>query len=491
MYTFIISLCALVAGYVFYGRYLEHVFGPDDRPTPAITHADGVDYVKMPYWKIFMIQFLNIAGTGPVFGALMGAKFGPVAYLWIVFGCIFAGAMHDYMSGMLSMRHNGLDLPTLIRKYLGKTAANSLMVFTVILMLMVGAVFVYSPAEILSNIWGGKLTWMAVIFIYYIIATMLPIDKVIGKIYPVFAVALIFMAVSLTIVLLVKFPTLPEIWDSFGNLGKLTHPDTFKEDIFPALCITIACGAISGFHATQSPMMARCIASEKRARPIFYGAMVTEGLVAVVWATIGMWFFYGSPQPGFETMAGAQATGYNTSAPVIVDIVCKDWLGTAGGILALLGVVAAPITTGDTSLRSARMIIAQAIRLDQRPRLNRLYVGLPIFALTFGMLVWQVTNLNGFNTLWCYVGWANQAMSVFTLWAITVYLAQRRKPFLISLIPALFMTMVCVTFLFVADIAFGLPTPIGFGIGAAAVVVTTLTFAVKFKSLRLPAGFEE
>ena len=267
-------------------------------------------------------------------------------------------------------------------------------------------------------------------------------------------------------------------------MGKLTHPDTFKEDIFPALCITIACGAISGFHATQSPMMARCIASEKRARPIFYGAMVTEGLVAVVWATIGMWFFYGSPQPGFETLVGANSQGYATSAPVIVDLVCKDWLGTFGGILALLGVVAAPITTGDTSLRSARMIIAQALHLDQRPRLNRLYVCLPIFAITFGLLVWQVENMNGFNTLWCYVGWANQAMSVFTLWAITVYLTQRRKPFLISLIPALFMTMVCVTFLFVADIAFGLPTQVGFGIGAAAVVITTLTFAAKFKSLR-------
>ncbi len=484
MYTFIISLCLLIIGYFVYGRYLEHVFGPDDRPTPAIAKADGVDYVKMPYWKIFTIQFLNIAGTGPIFGAVMGAKFGPVAYLWIVFGCIFAGAMHDYLSGMLSMRNNGLDLPSLIQKFLGKFAASALLVFAVILMLMVGAVFVYSPSEILSQIWGSKMMWMVIIFVYYLIATMLPIDKVIGKIYPLFSLSLLFMTVSLIIMLFVKFPNIPELWNNFGNVGKELHPESFTEDIFPALCITIACGAISGFHATQSPMMARCIASERKARPIFYGAMITEGLVAVVWATIGMWFFYNSPQPGYETQAGAEATGYATSAPLIVNLVCKDWLGTFGGILALLGVAALPITTGDTSLRSARMIIAQAVHLDQRPRLNRLYVCLPVFAVTFGMLVWQITNPNGFNTLWCYVGWANQALSVFTLWAITIYLTQQHKPFIISLIPALFMTMVCTTFLLIADITFGLPAPVGFGVATFVVVASTLWFAFKYRDIR-------
>ncbi len=484
MYTFIICLCALIIGYFVYGRYLEHVFGPDDRPTPALTQADGIDYVKMPYWKIFTIQFLNIAGTGPIFGAVMGAKFGPIAYLWIVLGCIFAGAMHDYLSGMLSMRNNGLDLPSLIQKYLGKFAASTLLVFTVILMLMVGAVFVYSPAEIMSHIWGTKMLWMVIIFIYYLIATMLPIDKVIGKIYPLFSLSLLFMTMSLIVMLFIKFPNIPELWTNLGNLGKELHPDSFKEDVFPALCITIACGAISGFHATQSPMMARCIASERKARPIFYGAMITEGLVAVVWATIGIWFFYNNPEPGYATLPEAQATGYLTSAPLIVDMVCKDWLGTFGGILALLGVAALPVTTGDTSLRSARMIIAQAIHLDQRPKLNRLYVCLPVFIVTFSLLIWQITNPNGFNTLWCYVGWANQALSVFTLWAITVYLTQQHKPFLISLIPALFMTMVCTTFLLVADITFGLPAPIGLGVGAAVVVISTLWFAFKYRSIR-------
>ena len=280
MITFIISLVALLLGYFVYGKFVEHVFGPDDRPTPAITHADGLDYVVMPYWKIFMIQFLNIAGTGPIFGAIMGAKFGPVAYLWIVIACIFAGSMHDYFSGMLSLRHDGLDLPSLVKKYLGSGVAHILTVFIVFMMLAVGAVFVYSPSEILSDIGGSMTMWMAVIFVYYIIATMLPIDKIIGKIYPIFAFSLLFMAVSLIIVLFIKMPALPEIWDGLGNLGKATHPKEFTQDIFPALFITIACGAISGFHATQSPLMARCMKSERKGRSVFYGAMIADGLVA-------------------------------------------------------------------------------------------------------------------------------------------------------------------------------------------------------------------
>ena len=269
MITFVICLVALVLGYAIYGRFVERVFAPDDRPTPAIAKADGVDYVVMPYWKVFMIQFLNIAGTGPIFGAIMGAKFGPVAYLWIIFGCIFAGAVHDYLSGMLSLRNGGSDLPSLVRQYLGGTAAKVLLVFAVFLLIMVGTVFVYSPAEILGHMGGSKVMWMGVIFAYYIVATMLPIDKIIGKIYPVFSFSLLFMAVALVVMLFVKMPALPELWDGLGNMGQQTDPAGFTDSIFPCLFITIACGAISGFHATQSPLMARCLKSERKGKNIF------------------------------------------------------------------------------------------------------------------------------------------------------------------------------------------------------------------------------
>lgn len=478
MITFVICLIALVLGYLFYGRLVERVFAPDDRPTPAVTRSDGIDFVAMPYWKVFMIQFLNIAGTGPIFGAIMGAKFGPAAYLWIVFGCVFAGAVHDYLSGMLSMRNGGGDLPSLVRKYLGGAAAKVLLVFAVFLLIMVGTVFVYSPAEILGHIGGDKLMWIGLIFVYYIIATMLPIDKIIGKIYPVFSFSLLFMAVALTVVLFVKMPALPELWDGLGNMGKHTDPASFTEDIFPALFITIACGAISGFHATQSPLMARCMSSERKGRPIFYGAMITEGVVALVWATVSMWFFYDAPVPGYSQIAGAAATGYHTSAPMVVSLVCNDWLGALGGVLAMLGVVAAPITSGDTAFRSARLIVAQAIRLNQRPKLNRIYICVPLFLVSLGMLVWQIQNPDGFNTIWKYFGWANQTLSVFTLWTITVYLVREKKPYIITLIPALFMTTVCTTFLAVSKTAFGLPANVGYCIGGVACLIALVWFCV-------------
>lgn len=482
MITFTLCFVALMLGYLFYGRFVEHVFGPDDRQTPATLRADGIDYVAMPYWKIFMIQFLNIAGTGPIFGAIMGAKFGPVAYLWIIFGCVFAGAVHDYLSGMLSMRNDGRDLPSLVRKYLGNATSKVLLVFTVVLLVMVGIVFVYSPAEILGSIGGSKVMWMAIIFVYYIIATMLPIDKIIGKVYPIFSFSLLFMAVALVVMLFIKMPALPELWDGLGNMGKLTHPDTFTQDIFPALFITIACGAISGFHATQSPLMARCMASERKGRPIFYGAMITEGVVALVWATVAMWFFYDSPKPGYEQIAAASATGYGTSAPMVVQLVCKDWLGVVGGILAMLGVVAAPITSGDTALRSARLIIAQAIKLSQKTIINRLYICVPLFVISFLCLLWQIDNPDGFNVVWQYFGWANQTLSIFTLWTITVYLTLHHKPYVITLIPAVFMTVVCTSFLVVSKIAFGLPMEVGYVVGGVvALVALTLFFVWKSK----------
>ncbi|MBQ1637799.1 MAG: carbon starvation protein A [Bacteroidales bacterium] len=482
MISFILALLALVAGYFFYGRFVERVFGADDRPTPAVSKADGVDFMVLPSWKIFMIQFLNIAGTGPIFGAIMGAKFGPAAYLWIVFGCIFAGAVHDYLSGMLSVRHGGANLPDLIGTYLGKTTKTVMLIFSVLMLMMVGAVFVFSPAKILGGMWepafavahlGKYGFWIAIVFIYYIIATMLPIDKIIGRIYPLFAFALIFMAISLMVVLFVKFPDIPEVWEGLKDTpgGALT-----KNPIFPCLFISIACGAISGFHATQSPLMARCMDHEKKGRPIFYGAMITEGAVALIWATVASYFFYGKPEPAFQLIpGGAEAIG---DAPSIVNLVCNEWLGVFGGILALLGVVAAPITSGDTALRSARLIIADFLNLEQRSIRKRLYICLPLFAAVFALLMWQMNDASGFEKLWGWFGWSNQTLSVFTLWTLTVYLAIEKKPYVITLVPALFMTWVCTTFFVFSPNSLGLNLYLSYGIGFAAVLVAIIWFSV-------------
>ena len=493
-----LSLVALVLGYMLYGKFVAHVFGPDDRPTPAVTKADGVDFMVLPNWKIFMIQFLNIAGTGPIFGAIMGAWYGPVAYLWIIFGCIFAGAMHDYMSGMLSLRNGGVGLPELVGKYLGDKTKKVMLVFSVLLLMMVGAVFVYSPAIILNGIcntdaiWGSKMFWIVVIFVYYLIATLLPIDKIIGKVYPLFAFSLLFMAGALMIGLFVKWPTIPELWSDLAssNLNENaswlgTENFMQKSPLFPCLFITIACGAISGFHATQSPLMARCLKSEKMGRPIFYGAMITEGVVALIWATVSMYFFYYggwrecvSPEAVQQFIA--QADGGKTlvqyfDAPTVVKLVCSSWLGVAGGILALLGVVAAPITSGDTALRSARLIIAEFVGMEQRTMCKRLYICVPLFIVTIAILVWQMENPDGFNIIWQYFGWANQTLSVFTLWTLTVYLVQSKKPFIITLVPALFMTVVCSTFLLVSPQAFALSGVLGYT-GSVVVLVVALVW---------------
>ncbi|MBQ7511506.1 MAG: carbon starvation protein A [Prevotella sp.] len=480
MVSFLLSLVALLLGYLFYGRFIARMFGPDDRLTPAVEKADGLDYIVLPNWKVFMIQFLNIAGTGPIFGAIMGAKFGPVAYLWIVLGCIFAGATHDYLSGMLSMRNGGAGLPELIGKYLGKTTRSVMLVFTVLLLIMVGTVFVYSPAEILHSIGGDTMMWVAIIFVYYVIATMLPIDKIIGKIYPLFAFSLLFMAAALMVVLFVKMPQLPEVWTNFYNMGAEAQPEKWTDNIFPALFITIACGAISGFHATQTPLMARCVKSENMGYPIFYGAMITEGIVALIWATVSSWFFYGSPAPGYELIAAADK-GFFTSAPAVVNLVCNDWLGVVGAVLAMLGVVAAPITSGDTAFRSGRLIVAEWLKLNQKPIINRLYICVPMFACSIAMLIWQVENPDGFNTIWQYFGWSNQTLSVFTLWALTVYLVRQRKAFVVTLIPALFMTTVCTTFLFISKQAFGLPQTLSYLLGLGCLVVAVIWFCVWYR----------
>ena len=481
MISFLISMLALVLGYMIYGSIVERIFGPDDRETPVKRLADGVDYVEMPMWRIFMIQFLNIAGTGPIFGAIMGMWFGPAALLWIVLGCIFAGATHDYLSGMLSLRHDGASLPVLVGKYLGGTTQQVMLVFVLLLMLMVGAVFVYSPAIILTGFTGTMTLWIVIIFLYYIIATLLPIDKIIGKVYPLFAFSLIFMAVALMIVLLVKMPSLPELW----HIGKMEQWRTMqsvggtdalgvvafmqKNPLFPCLFITIACGAISGFHATQSPLMARCMKSERLGRKVFYGSMITEGMVALIWATVSSYFFYAggwrdllpadhveaflAQLPGPEGKTLIQYFG----PPAVVKIVCTGWLGLFGGILAILGVVAAPITSGDTAFRSVRLILAETFHLDQRAVSRRLMVSIPVFLCAFGLLMWQIGNPDGFNVLWQYFGWANQTLSVFTLWTVTVYLVLKGKSYWVMLVPAIVMTVVCSTFIVVSPQALALP----------------------------------
>lgn len=473
MITFCLSLLALVLGYLIYGRVVERIFGIDDRPTPAVSMADGVDYVVLPGWKIFMIQFLNIAGTGPIFGAIMGAKFGPSAYLWIVFGCIFAGAVHDYLSGMLSVRHGGAGLPELVGDYLGQRTKKVMLVFSVFLLLMVGAVFVYSPALILGGLCGSGTTWVYVwciiIFIYYFLATLLPVDKIIGRIYPLFAIAMLFMAVALMVVLFLKWPSLPELTDGIENMNPASGP------IFPCLFITIACGAISGFHATQSPLMARCMGSERQGRPLFYGAMITEGVVALIWATVSMYFFYG----GAAQELGVPAT---LQAPEVVTTVSNGWLGVFGGALALLGVVAAPITSGDTALRSARLIIAEFLHLEQHSIRRRIYICIPVFAVTLAMLWFNIADADGFNVVWSYFGWANQTLAVFTLWAITVFLVRSGKPYVVTLIPAIFMTSVCISFLLISSNAFGLPVMVGYVVAIVAAVVSVLLFCLWMRS---------
>ena len=456
MYSFLISVAALLAGFLLYGAFVERVFGPDPaRKTPAVAKADGVDYIVMPTWKVFMIQFLNSAGTGPIFGAIMGAKFGPAAYLWIVFGCIFAGAVHDYLSGMLSIRHGGAGYPDLVGEYLGQGTKKVMLVFSILLLLMVGAVFVYSPAVILDGMTGNggrgsMMIWIGIIFAYYVVATLLPIDKIIGRIYPLFAFALLFMAVALMVCLLVKWPSIPEFWDGLANRGPSLGLK--GQPIFPCLFITIACGAVSGFHATQSPLMARCIKNEKLGRPVFYGSMITEGLVALVWAAVSSYFF-------FDGGAAEVGSDLGAAAPTVVTKVSRSWLGVLGGVLALLGVVAAPITSGDTAFRSARLIIADFLHLEQRSLAKRLYIAVPLFLLS-GLLLWfNVSDANGFNTIWRYFGWANQALSVFMFWTATVYLVRNRKGcyYLITLLPGLFMTPVCTTFILVDRIGLGLP----------------------------------
>ncbi len=479
MISFVISLAILIIGYFTYGKFVSNVFGADpQRTTPVHTMADGVDYVALPTWKIFLIQFLNIAGLGPIFGAIMGVMYGPAAFLWIVFGTIFAGAVHDYLSGMLSLRENGASLPEIVGNQLGSKVKNVMRVFALLLMILVGAVFVYNPADLLAMLTPqslDRLFWIVVIFVYYMAATLLPVDKLIGKLYPLFGVALLFMALGIMAMLFVHSDAVPEIWHQFYN----HKADPEANPIFPMMFVSIACGAISGFHATQSPMMARCLKNEKHARPVFYGAMVAEGIVALIWAAAAITFTGG--YDGLQDFLG------NGSPALLVDQLSRSWLGTLGGILAILGVIAAPITSGDTALRSARLIAADFMGIKQKKIAKRLAVSLPIFGLCFLIM------LLPYDALWRYFAWCNQVLSVFTLWTITVYLAKEAKPYIITLVPALFMTCVTVTYIFFAPEGFGALTDKLWGfkigheaslcIGLLAAAVMLLLFA-RFLRLR-------
>ncbi|MCQ2286070.1 MAG: carbon starvation protein A [Bacteroidales bacterium] len=478
MISLIIAIVILVLGYFFYGKLVEKIFGADiHRTTPVTTMADGVDYVPMKPWRMYLIQFLNIAGLGPIFGAIMGAKFGTSALLWIVFGSILAGGVHDYLSAMISLRHNGAGLPTLHGYYLGRPVRVIMKFVTIFLLILTGAVFVSGPAEIIAFLTPDYVEmrfWLVVIFVYYIIATILPVDKIIGKIYPFFGLCLLFMALAILTALLCSNSSLPEIWDGLDN--KMPNPEA--SPIFPMMFISIACGAISGFHATQSPMIAKCMSNEKYGRPIFYGAMICEGVVALIWAAAASFLFY---TPEGNALLGGQ----NLSPASIVNLLCRHWLGPFGAVLAILGVVVAPISTGDTAFRAARLIIAEGLHFEQKTLRNRLMVAVPLFVAGALVLFFSIADKQGFALIWSGFASTNQCLAMVTLWTVTVYLAQHKKWYWISLIPAVFMTSVFVAaFCLLPKIGLGLPHSIGYAISAFVTLFSLVVFFHwKFKKM--------
>lgn len=482
MITFLTAFALLLLGYFVYGAIVEKIFGSDgSRKTPCYTMRDGVDYEPMPTWKVFLIQFLNIAGTGPIFGAIQGILFGPAAYFWIVLGCIFGGAVHDYFAGMISLRRGGASLPEIVGDELGGVARLVMRIFALVLMVLVGTVFATTPAGLLSTMTGGWgffgtiAFWTVVIFVYYIFATLLPIDKLIGRIYPLFGFALLVMAVGVLYGIFANEGAMPEITEAFSN----HHPNSTLP-IFPGLCITIACGAISGFHATQSPMMARCLKNEKLGRGVFYGAMITEGIVALIWAAAAIKFADSLNVAGatpYEKLLAAMTdpTTGKVNPAIIVNAICNSWIGSVGAVLAVLGVVVAPITSGDTAFRCARLIAADFLRIKQDKIIKRLLLCAPLFAISV------VLMFVDFQILWRYFAWFNQSLSVLTLWAITVWLAKNRKFFYVTLIPALWMTMVCTTYILVAPEGFQLSAMSGNMLGGA-ITFTTLVLFVRWKA---------
>lgn len=463
---FIIATAGLIVGYLIYGRIVEKIFGPQpQRPTPAITHADGVDFVAMPKWKLWLIQLLNIAGVGPVFGPIMGALYGPAALLWIVLGSIFAGAVHDYFSGMMSVRYNGANVPEIAGYNLGKIAQWVMRIFAVLLLLLVGVVFATAPAGLLARLtpeWLDFKVWLGVIFCYYFLATIVPIDKIIGRIYPVFGALLLIMAVGITLMLFVDDSGKFYHW---AEWGVNQHPKHLP--LWPLMFITIACGALSGFHATQSPLMARCVDNEREGRSVFYGAMIAEGFIGLVWATVGMTFYQ-------DPAALSASIDAGTASNVVYES-SRALMGSFGGVLAILGVIVLPITSGDTAFRAARLTIADMIRLPQLTPAKRLTIAIPLFII--GVALSQID----FNIIWRYFGWSNQTLAAIMLWAAAAYLLRRDKLHWICTVPAVFITAASVTY-----ICYEQNMGLGISIGISEVI--GIVFALACLALLLTIG---
>lgn len=477
MITFFVCLSLLIAAYFLYGRFLDRVCRIDPKAeVPSKRLYDGVDYMPMPRWRVFLIQLLNIAGIGPIFGAVLGACFGPVAFLWITFGGIFLGAMHDYLSGVIILRNDGRSLPEIVGRYLGGGVRQFMRWFTLVLLILVGVVFLRSPASILSDMTGwSNHIWLGIIVVYYFVATLMPIDKIIGRIYPLFGAALIIMALSLAGVILFGGYEVPEL-TSIANAQR----DPSSMPIMPMLFITIACGAISGFHATQSPLMARCMGNERESRSIFYGAMISESIIALIWAAVAMAFFHGA-----DGLSASLAEHGNDAGWAVTNIT-RTTLGVAGGILAVLGVVAAPITSGDTAFRSARLIIADMLHIDQHSTARRMAVCVPLFAV--GIVITFVD----FDVIWRYFAWSNQTLAVIVLWTIVAWLRAEGRSVWIALLPALFMTYVCSSFVFVSSQFIGMGAqPMAYVYGGAATAVITAVMIrisrVSAKNGRVPS----
>lgn len=446
----------LLAGYFTYSRVVDRLFGPDvHRPTPALSSPDGVDTLPMPTWKVFLIQLLDIAGIGPIFGPILGALYGPAALVWIVLGTLFAGGVHDYFSGMLSVRHDGASLPEVVGQTMGETARWIMRFFSVLLLVLVGVVFTLSPAHMLGSLFGlNPAALVAAVFLYYFLATILPIDKLIGRFYPLFGLLLLFMTLGVAGGLFWSGANAPGA-DTLLRWPSGSHPEGLP--VWPLLFITLSCGAISGFHSTQSPLMARCLRSERHGRRVFYGAMVCEGFIALVWATAGMTFF--------DSPDALQAVIREGTPALVVNRVCQTLLGPVGGAIAILGVVVLPITSGDTAFRSTRLILAEPLHLDQKPVLKRLALAIPLF-----LTAWLISRTD-FNLIWRYFGWSNQALSSLVLWTAAVWLAQRGKPHWIASLPGTFMTAVSAAFILQAKIGFRLPPGLSNGLGAAAALL--------------------
>ncbi len=478
MITFLLSILLLIAGYFVYGKIVEKYLDVDpSRKTPAYTKADGVDFQPMSTWKVFVIQFLNIAGLGPIFGAVSGAAFGPAAYIWIVVGCIFMGAVHDFFAGMMSIHTGGMNMPEVTAKYLGKRMKGFMNFVVAFLLMAVGVSFVIGPAGLMQNLTSiDKETWLYIIFGYYILATLLPVDKIIGSIYPFMGAILLFMAFGVGVMLIVgDINGTHEIMELTPAVLKNWHSNPEQNMIIPMMFIVISCGAISGFHATQSPMMARCLKNEKHARPVFYGAMIAEGIVAMIWATAAISYF-GGPDGLNAAMSdtGTMVNGVlvkNAQAADIVDMICKSWLGKVGAVIAILGVVICPITSGDTAFRSLRLSVADFLKYDQKPIVKRLVVCLPIFVAAFFFCKVD------FSTAWSYLGIANQILASLVLWTGAAYLINKGRAHWMCSIPATFLTFICVCFLMVAPLGFGLAPVVGY-IAGAAVAIPAFIFCV-------------